>query len=347
MSSNVSAIQAEVNKRWPGAMKMASDEEFKITRLPTGILSIDYMMNGGFARGRHTELFGGYSVGKTYLTYRLIAQTQQDGGTAAFVDCEGSFDPEFAKSAGVDLKKLVLHKQEHGHQVIDFLETLLRSREFDVQVLDSIAALLPKQEYEGEMSGASMGTQQAKLMSAGLRRLTAANKDTAMVYINQTRENVGTMFGKRSITSGGKAMAFYAGTRLELNRIENIKKKAKLIDHKTGKEKQGDVVTGHRVMFRVEKDKTGSARTGAEGTFVFDYEQGGIDHIEDLMYLGRVTGLVHVSGNSWWVEDYEDEKQNGRPKFYKWLKKNRAVADELTELIMEHRAEIDSEEDED
>jgi recombination protein RecA len=322
-----------INDRWPGAMMRASDPSLIIERIPTGILSIDTTLSGGFARGRHVEIFGGYNVGKTYTTYRLIATTQAAGGRCAFIDVEGTFDPEFATNCGVDIEELDFHQQEHGNRVIDFMETLLRSRLYDVIVLDSIAALLPKAELEADMEAGSYGTAQAKLMSAALRRLTAANRRTVLVYINQTREAIGSIFAKRSVTSGGRAMAFYAGTRLEMVRTENIKRKGQVLDPEKGEYAEKDVVKGHRVLVRVEKDKTGSAHQHATTSFVFDYDLGGIDPVEDLVYCGRVRGLVHKSGNSWWLNGYEDEKQPSRAKFKGWLRRNVAVAEELEELI--------------
>lgn len=316
-----------------GTMTFASDPNLAIERLPTGILSIDYLLGGGFARGRHAELFGGYSVGKTYTALRFIARSQADGLSCAYVDCEGTYDPVFSELIGVNNAELAYHRQVHGNQVVDFMETLLRSGLYDVIVLDSIAALLPRAELESEMSAATMGTQQAKLMSQALRKLTAANRRTALIYINQTREAVGSVFAARAITSGGRAMGFYAGVRLEFVRVENIKRKAKVIHLSKGDAVESDVIVGHRVMVRVEKDKTGGAKQHDKTTFVFDYEQQGIDHIEDLIYLGRVLGLVHKSINSWWLEGYEDEKQNGRARFKRWLTRNRAVAEELEELI--------------
>lgn len=348
------ALEKAINKRWgEGTFMRASDPSLEIRRIPTGILTVDIALGGGLARGRHTEMFGGYSVGKTYVAYRACASAQQQGLRAAFIDVEGSFDPSFAETAGVDLDELGFHRQEHGNQVIDFIETLLRSRQFDIVVLDSIAALLPKAELEQDMEKGSYGTAQAKMMSAALRRLTAANKDTALVYINQQRDAIGQMFGPKSVTSGGRAMSFYAGTRLELVRTENLKRKVRSIDPKTNEEKITPLVVAHRVLLKVEKDKTGGAKQHTTTTFVFNYEQAGIDRTEELMYLGRVYGLIHKKQSVYWVDGYEDEKINGRAKFYRWLKTNVAVAEELEEDIWsayeaedEGRSALDDDEEE-
>lgn len=336
----VDQVLRAVNGRWgEDTMVMASDPRLEIERLPCGILSVDLALGGGFSRNRHTELYGQPHVGKTYLAQMLCAATQAEGGNAAWVDAESTFDPSYAASCGVDIDSLAYHRQKTGNQCIDFMETLLRSRLYDVIVLDSIAALLPKSELEQDMDAATMGTQQAKLMSVALRRLTTANHRTAIIYINQMRENIGVMFGQKYITSGGKAMGFYAGTRIELVRTENIKRKVKAVNMKSGADAQEERVKGHRVLVKIAKDKTGGAVTNSETTFVYDYDLGGADPIEDLLYLGRVTGLVHKRNNTWWVDDYEDEKQVSRGKLKGWLRRNVAVNEELAERIREAVAE--------
>lgn len=347
--SEVEQLREKINKRYPGALMVASDPSLLIERIPTGILSLDVRLGGGFPRGRHVEIYGGFNVGKTYTTFKLIATSQAAGLRCAFFDPEGTFDPKFAASAGVNLEELEFPlRRQNANRLIDIMEALLYSELYDVIVLDSIASLLPLAEQEATMEAGSYGTQQAKLMSAALRRLTTANKRTVLVYINQTREQIGISFGKKTITSGGRAMGFYAGMRLEMVRTESIKRKAKVVDiSNTNKEKESNIVKGHRVLVRVEKDKTGGARPFTETTFVFDYDIGGVDPIEDLVYLGRVYGLISINGTQWTLEGYEDESQPGRGKFKRWLRRNVAVQEELTELVTERAAaELEPEEEE-
>lgn len=329
------ALLREVNSHFgEGTMIMASDPSLEIRRIPTGILALDYATSGGFARDRYVEIYGSANVGKNYIAYCFLAMAQRLGGRGAFVDAERGFDPAFAAIAGVDLENLPIHRQKHGPGVVNFVETLLRSGLYDVIVIDSISALLPQYEYENEMGAGSMGMEQAKLMSAALRKLTAANQgNTVVVFLNQTRDSM-SQYAK-AVTSGGRAMGFYAGLRLEVTRTENINRKGSVIDHKTGKAKESDkVVTGHRCLVRVTKDKTGGSFPNEETTFVFSYSDSRHDHVEDLIYLGRVCDLIGVNpSDKWWVNDYEDEMQHGRPKFRKWLKKNRAVQEELEEAI--------------
>lgn len=329
-----------VNKHFgEGTMKFASDPSLEITRIPTGILTVDDLTGGGFARNRYVEIFGSANVGKSYLAQMVIASAQREGGRGAWVDVEKTFDPKFAQTCGINLEELAYHEQVHGPRCVDFIETLLRSNLYDVIVLDSIASLLPVQEYDSDMEQGSYGMEQAKLMSKALRKLTAANSKTVLIFINQTREAIGVTFGPKTTTSGGRAMGFYAGLRLELVRTEGLQRPGRVVDQKTGEIKgEGKVTYGHRVLVRARKDKTGGiSHPDAETTFVFDYEKGQHDHVEDLIYLGRVHEFIHKQGDKWWVEDYEDEKCHGRPRFRKWLKKNRAVCEELEEWI---RAEI-------
>lgn len=334
------ALQKLVNGRWgAGTMKMASDPSLKITRLPTGILTVDAMIGGGFARNRTAEIYGSANVGKNYLAYSTIATTQMNGGRCGFVDVEKTFDPVFAGGVGVDLDELAFHEQVHGPRCIDFTETLMRSGLYDVIVLDSIATLLPLPELENDMEAGSYGMEQAKLMSKALRKLTAANSKTALIFLNQTREAIGVTFGKKFTTSGGRAMSFYAGLRLELIRTENLKREGDVLDQKTGELKKGEIVFGHRILVRGEKDKTGGlTHPLEETTFVFNYEKGRHDRIEDLIYLGRLHGLIGLKkpakgAGTWWVEG-RTKKVVGRPQFKKYLRRNMDVADELEEKIL-------------
>lgn len=325
-----------INKEFgEGTAMLGNDPSLVITRIPTGILSIDSMLSGGLPRGRHIEIYGNASVGKSTVAMKTAASAQRIGeGLAAYIDCEKTYDPEFAEHLGVDINNLDYHQQKSGEQCVAYMETLLYAGLHDVLILDSIASLLPKQEKEATLEAGSMGMEQAKLMSKALRKLTTANQKTVLIFINQLREAIGVSFGKKTTTSGGRAMGFYAGIRMEMVKVETLKSKRDMVNEKTGEITSRDVPTGHRVLVRVEKDKTGSAsQMFAETSFVFDYERSDIDQIEDLLYVGRQMGFVLKDGDYWWVDEYEDEYTHGRPKFRKWLAKNRAVAEELEERI--------------
>lgn len=339
------ALRKMLNKEFgAGTAMLASDPSLQITRIPTGVLPIDYMLSGGFPRNRFIELYGSESVGKTTLALKCAAQAQKMGLLAAYVDCENSFDPEFTEHIGVDIKQLDYHPQKSGELCVRYMETLLYANLHGVIILDSIASLLPEQEKNATMEAGSMGMEQAKLMSRSLRRLTTANKSTVVIFINQLRDAIGVTFGKKTTTPGGRAMPQYAGIRIEMVRTETLKKSGRHVNEKTGEVSEKDLPSGHRVLCRVSKDKTGSASKPFEETsFVFDYEKADIDDVESLIYVGRLTDYIHKDGDKWWVDGYEDEVQNGRPKFRKWLRKNRAVREELEEWIL--FAEPESEED--
>lgn len=333
----VDELRALVNSEFgAGTMRLASDPSLAIEKIPTGILSIDMLLGGGFPKNRHAEIYGDFSTGKTYLSLMLIATAQSLGINCAFVDVEGSFDPVWAEHLGVDLNELVFIPQdEHGPKVVNVVETLLRSKLYGVVIVDSIASLLPKEEYEKDMTAGSMGAEQAKMMSKAMRKLTAANSETALVFLNQTREKIGVVFGSKVTTPGGRAMRHYSSIRLEMVKTETLKKKRDEVDQKTGEIKKVDTPVGHRVQLRVEKAKVGGTQMGDQSTFVFNYDHARHDHIEDLIYLGRVFGYIHKSGDNWWYDGMEDEKVRGRPAFKKWLRRNRAVAEELEDLIRE------------
>lgn len=338
-------LRNAINKRFGAdTVMMGNDPRLEITRLPTGILSVDLHTYGGFPRGRHIELYGSANVGKTYMTYRLIAETQKVKGHCVFFDVEKTYDPIFAAAAGVDVDKLeYVPQSDTGNKLIDIMEAYLRAGFADVIVLDSIASLLPKGEKEKDMEAGSYGTEQAKMMSAALRRLTAANQRTVIVYINQTRDSIGQIFAAAQRTSGGRAMSFYAGMRIELVRTENLKRKGTIINPKNYDESESDIVTGHRVVVKIRKNKTGGATPESQTTFVFDYRTGGIDRIEDLIYCGRYLGWIHKKGDKWWLDEHEDEKKHGRPRFKKWLESNPEIADQLEDWIRNVEFEEDDE----
>lgn len=345
----IDEIMEELNGKWPGVVILGSDPSLQITRIPTGIFALDMALKGGVARGRHIELYGGEHIGKTTIAYHIVAEAQRLGLLTAMCDLEGTFDPGYAESVGVDISQFPLHRQKnsHGERAFDFIEATVRKHKPAVMVIDTVSALLPKAEYESALEAGSYGTDQARLMSKGLRKLTAANESTVYVWINQLRQIVGaSAFAKQTTTSGGRALGFYASTRIELVRTETIKKQTTRMDH-TGDKKAVKKAVGHRVLCRITKDKTGSSHPDAEVPLVYNYKTKDFDTLEDLIYLGRVTGAIKKSGQMWWMDGYDDEKQNGRPRFKGWLRRNRAVRDELRESIVEHFKGETEEEDDD
>lgn len=335
------ALEKLVNKRYgAGTMMRASNPALQITRIPTGILSLDKHMKGGLPRGRHIEIYGNFGICKTYVANHIIATAQTMGLNCSYLDAEGTWDPVFAAQTGpgVDLESLLFPPNiESGNRAIDLMEVLIRSETQDIIVLDSIAALLPKAELESSMEDTSYGTAQALLMSKAMRKLTSAmnsvRRKPILIYINQTRTAVGVMFGDPTVTSGGRAMGFYAGMRLELVRAGSIKKKAKVVAIDTGVLSKKDVIRGHRVAVRIKKDKTGGALESSQTTFVFDYQTANIDPVEDIIYCGLLTGMVVKEGSKWYVPGMPP--CNGRGAFKRWLESDPEYLKDLEGQIAE------------
>jgi recombination protein RecA len=328
------AVMAAVNKAYgAGTMSFASDKRYEIERIPTGLLALDWRLGGGVARNRHAEFSGLNNVGKTAVALRLLGSAQSLGLGAAYCDVENTFDGSFARHLGVNTNTCGLVEHRSAESVVDTMITAIQSGLYDVIVCDSIASLLPLAERDSSMDTASMGMEQAKLMSKALRKITTVNEKTAIIWINQLRENVGAgMFGKKHRTAGGMAMGFYAGLRIEFAMIETIKRKSVTVDVKTGKDKPADIAKGHRALLKLVKEKTGN-RPLSETTLVFDYDKVDFDPIEDVMYVGLVEGLItQTSESKWNVEGYEDVIK-GRNAFKRWLKQNPEVVDELTAEI--------------
>ena len=215
----------------------------EVAVIPTGSLALDAALGvGGIPRGRMTEIYGPEASGKTTLALHIIAEAQKAGGIAAFIDAEHALDAVYAGHLGVDVDALLVSQPDTGEQALDIVEVLVRSGALDVIVIDSVAALVPKAELEGDMGDAPMGTQ-ARLMSQGLRKLTAviSKARTSVIFINQLRQKIGVTFGNPEVTTGGNALKFYASVRLDVRRINVLKR--------------GEDVVGNRTRVRVVKNK--------------------------------------------------------------------------------------------
>src|SRR5213082_2349271 len=220
-------------------MRLGSREVVPISVISTGAISFDAALGvGGFPRGRVVEVFGPESSGKTTITLQVIAEAQKTGGMAAFVDAEHALDPIYAKKLGVDVDNLLVSQPDYGEQALEITEALVRSNAIDVLVVDSVAALVPKAELDGEMGDSHVGLQ-ARLMSQALRKLTGtvSKSRTCLIFINQIREQIGVMFGSNEVTTGGRALKFYASVRMEIRREIPIK--------------DGDQTVGNRTKVKV------------------------------------------------------------------------------------------------
>ncbi len=250
--------------------------------IPSGSLGIDLALGvGGYPRGRIVEVYGPESSGKTTLALHAIAETQRLGGVAAFVDAEHALDTAYAKALGIDLGQMLIAQPDTGEQALEVVDGLVRSGAVDLVVVDSVAALVPKAELEGDMGDQHMGLQ-ARLMSQALRKLAAvAHRNGACIlFINQTRQKIGVVFGNPETTTGGNALKFYASVRIDVRRIGTLK--------------TGDEVQGSRTRVKVVKNKLSAPFREAE----FDVRYGqGIDAVAELLDLGLEGGVVDKSGS--------------------------------------------------
>ena len=215
-------------------MKLGEFHQADVEVVPSGSISLDIALGGGYPKGRIIEIYGPESSGKTTLTLHAIAEIQKQGGTAAFVDAEHALDPSYAKKLGVDIANLLVSQPDNGEQALEITETLVRSNAVDLIVVDSVAALTPQAEIDGDMGDSHMGLQ-ARLMSQALRKLTGIiNKSKAtVIFINQIRMKIGVMFGNPETTTGGNALKFYASQRIDIRRIGQIKVGEDIIGNRT------------------------------------------------------------------------------------------------------------------
>lgn len=299
-------------------MRLGQDYKVDIPALSTGSLPLDAALGiGGVPRGRIVEIFGPESSGKTTLTLSILKETQQAGGIAAFVDAEHALDPTYAKTIGVNLDDLLVSQPDTGEQALEIVESLVRSNALDVVVVDSVAALVPRAEIEGEMGDTFVGLQ-ARLMSQAMRKLTAAvaKSKTCCVFINQIREKVGVMFGNPEVTPGGRALKFYSSVRIDLRRIESLKK--------------GDQILGNRVRAKVVKNKVAPPFRQAEFDILFAE---GISKEGGLLDAGETAELVKRSGS--WMSYGDIRLGQGREAARQTLKDDPKLLKELESKIRE------------
>ena len=318
------AAMAQIEKQFgKGAvMKLGEVSAMNVEAIPTGALSLDIALGiGGVPRGRVVEVFGPESSGKTTVALHVIAEAQKAGGEAAFIDAEHALDPVYAKKLGVNIDNLIVSQPDTGEQALEICEALVRSGAIDVVVVDSVAALVPKAEIDGEMGDAFVGLQ-ARLMSQALRKLTGViNKSkTTVIFINQLREKVGIMFGNPETTPGGRALKFYSSVRLDVRKIETLKR--------------GDQVIGSRTKVKVVKNKVAPPFREAE----FDIMYGeGISKEGNILDIASNLDIVNKSGA--WFSYNGERLAQGRDNAKQYLKDNPKLMAEIEKKVRDNFSE--------
>ncbi|MEB3299069.1 MAG: recombinase RecA [Candidatus Sericytochromatia bacterium] len=310
----ISGIERQFGKG--SIMKLGDNAKMRVATIPTGILPLDVALGvGGLPRGRIVEVYGPESGGKTTVSLQVVAQVQKAGGIAAFIDAEHALDPQYARALGVDIDNLLVAQPDTGEQALEIAEALVRTSAVDLIVVDSVAALVPKAELEGEMGDSHVGLQ-ARLMSQALRKLTAAiSKSSAIViFINQLREKVGVMFGNPEVTTGGRALRFYASVRIEVRRIETLKK-------------DGTEV-GNRVKAKVVKNKVSPPFKVAEFDLLFGH---GVSTEGCILDIATEMGIIQKSG-AWY--SYGDQRiGQGRDGARNFLVAQPEIAAEIDRMV--------------
>ncbi len=311
LDAALSQIEKQYGKG--SVMKLGdSAANMNIEVVPTGSLSLDIALGlGGMPRGRIIEVFGPESSGKTTVALHVIAEVQKMGGIAGFIDAEHALDPVYAKNIGVDIDNLYISQPDCGEQALEITETMVRSGAVDIVIVDSVAALVPKAEIDGEMGDSHMGLH-ARLMSQALRKLTAVVSKTncIVIFINQLREKVGVVFGNPEVTTGGRALKFYASVRLDVRRIDTLR--------------IGGEIVGNRTRVKVVKNKVSPPFKEAEFDIMFGK---GISKTGDILDLAVANNIVDKSGA--WYAYMGNKIGQGRENAKAYLEEHPEVCREI------------------
>ncbi|MFM7560675.1 recombinase RecA, partial [Cylindrospermopsis raciborskii] len=301
-------------------MRLGDATRMRVETISTGALTLDLALGGGLPKGRVIEIYGPESSGKTTVALHAIAEVQRNGGIAAFVDAEHALDPTYAGALGVDIENLLVSQPDTGEAGLEIVDQLVRSAAVDIVVIDSVAALVPRAEIEGDMGDAHVGLQ-ARLMSQALRKITGniGKSGCTVIFINQLRQKIGVTYGSPETTTGGNALKFYASVRLDIRRIQTLKK--------------GSDEFGNRVKVKVAKNKVAPPFRIAEFDIIFGK---GISTLGCLVDLAEETGVLIRKG-AWYSHNGENISQ-GRDNAIKYLEEKSDFAEKIKEQV---RAKLD------
>ena len=296
-------------------MRLGDATRMRVETISSGALTLDLALGGGLPKGRVIEIYGPESSGKTTLALHAVAEVQKSGGVAAFVDAEHALDPTYAAALGVDIANLLVAQPDTGESALEMVDQLVRSAAVDIVVVDSVAALVPRAEIEGEMGDSHMGLQ-ARLMSQALRKITGniGKSGCTVIFLNQLRQKIGVTYGNPETTTGGNALKFYASVRLDIRRIQTLKK--------------GTEEFGNRVKVKVAKNKVAPPFRVAEFDVIFGR---GISTLGCIVDLAEETDVL-VRKGAWYSYNGENISQ-GRDNAIKYLEENPQVSEQIQQQV--------------
>ncbi|NHC36756.1 recombinase RecA [Scytonema millei] len=314
---NLVLNQIERNFGKGAIVRLGDATRMRVETISSGSLTLDLALGGGLPKGRVIEIYGPESSGKTTVALHAIAEVQKAGGIAAFVDAEHALDPTYAAALGVDIENLLVSQPDTGEAGLEIVDQLVRSAAVDIVIVDSVAALVPRAEIEGEMGDTHVGLQ-ARLMSQALRKITGniGKSGCTVIFLNQLRQKIGVTYGNPETTTGGNALKFYASVRLDIRRIQTLKK--------------GTEEFGNRVKVKVAKNKVAPPFRIAEFDIIFGK---GISTLGCMVDIAEETGVI-VRKGAWYSYKGENIAQ-GRDNTIKYLEENTEVAQEIQKLVRE------------
>ncbi|MGP1383197.1 MAG: recombinase RecA [Thainema sp.] len=298
-------------------MRLGDATRMKVETIPTGALTLDLALGGGLPKGRVIEIYGPESSGKTTLALHAIAEVQKQGGVAAFVDAEHALDPIYSQALGVQIEELLVSQPDTGEAALEIVDQLVRSAAIDIVVIDSVAALVPRAEIEGEMGDVHVGLQ-ARLMSQALRKITGniGKSGCTVVFLNQLRQKIGISYGNPEVTTGGNALKFYSSVRLDIRRIQTLKK--------------GSEEFGIRAKVKVAKNKVAPPFRIAEFDVIFGQ---GISTLGCILDLAEEHGVIARKGA--WYSYNGDNIAQGRDNSIRYMEENPEFATDIERQVRE------------